>query len=64
MIAIARENLGDIIIVVLVLLGIGPVLGLVGIIPLIGWFITLAASIYTTFVSGHLFGQIGQKVGA
>jgi hypothetical protein len=62
-IAIARENLGDIIIAVLVLLGVGLVLGLVGIIPLVGWLIALAASIYTTFVSGHLFGQIGQKAG-
>ncbi|MFN2137986.1 MAG: DUF4013 domain-containing protein [Candidatus Promineifilaceae bacterium] len=62
-IAFTREHLGDIIIAVAVLLGIGLVLGLVGVIPLIGWLIALAASIYTTFVSGHLFGQIGAKAG-
>lgn len=58
-----RNNLGDIIIALAVILGVGLVLGLVGAVPLIGWLIALAASIYTTFVSGHLFGQIGQKIG-
>ena len=36
---------------------------LLGIIPLIGIVFTMAASIYTTVVSGHLFGQIGQIAG-
>jgi hypothetical protein len=46
----------------LVLLGVGLVLGLLGVIPLIGWVIALVASFYTTVVSGHLFGQIGRHM--
>jgi len=61
-IALAREHIGDIIIAVVVLIGLGLVLGIIGIIPIIGWLVALAASIYTTFVSGHLFGQIGRNV--
>ncbi len=62
-IALTREHLGDIIIAVVVIFGLSLVLGLVGIVPIIGWIISLAASIYVTFVSGHLFGQIGEKMG-
>lgn len=62
-IGIARDNIGDILIALLVILGLGLVLGLIGIIPFIGWIISLAGGIYVTFVSGHLFGQIGQKAG-
>jgi hypothetical protein len=61
--AIIRQHIGDIFLAVLVIFGLTLVLGLIGIIPLIGWVISLLASIYVTFVSGHLFGQIGQKVG-
>jgi hypothetical protein len=61
-IAMTRENLGDVIIALLVLLGVGLVLGLLGVIPLIGWVIALVASFYTTVVSGHLFGQIGRHM--
>jgi hypothetical protein len=61
-IAMTRENLGDVIIALLVLLGVGLVLGFVGVIPLIGWLIALVASFYTTVVSGHLFGQIGRHM--
>ena len=56
-----REHLGDIILAMVVILGASLVLGLVGWIPFIGWIISLAAGIYVTFVTGHLFGQIGQK---
>jgi hypothetical protein len=61
-IAVTRDHIGDIAIAVVVLIGLGIVLGLIGVIPFIGWLVALAASIYTTFVSGHLFGQIGRKV--
>jgi hypothetical protein len=61
-IAMTRENLGDVIIALLVLFGVGLVLGILGIIPLIGWVIALVASFYTTVVSGHLFGQIGRNM--
>ncbi|MFL7838207.1 MAG: DUF4013 domain-containing protein [Candidatus Promineifilaceae bacterium] len=61
-IAMTRENLGDVIIALLVLFGLGIVLGLLGVIPLIGWVIALVASFYTTVVSGHLFGQIGRNM--
>lgn len=56
-----RAHIGDIVIAVVVLIGLGLVLGLIGAVPIIGWLVALAASIYTTFVSGHLFGQIGRK---
>jgi hypothetical protein len=61
-IGMTRDNLGDVIIALLVLFGVGLVLGLLGIIPIIGWIIAIFASIYTTVVSGHLFGQIGQNI--
>lgn len=58
-IGIARDNVSNIIIALLVLFGISLGLSVIGIIPLIGWLIALAAGTYLTFVSGHLFGQIG-----
>lgn len=61
-IAIARDNIGDILVALLVIVGIGLVLGLIGVVPIVGWIISLAGGIYVTFVSGHLFGQIGQNV--
>ena len=61
-IAMTRDNIGDIIVALLVLFGVGLVLGLLGIIPIIGIIFTMAASIYTTVVSGHLFGKIGESI--
>jgi len=58
-----RDNIADIVIVVAVVLGLGFVLSLVGIVPIIGWIISIFASVYVIFVSGHLYGQIGAKVG-
>lgn len=61
--AIVRENLGDIILAVLVLMGLGAVLGLLGLIPLIGWLFSLGTAVYVYYVAGHLYGQIGSKAG-
>jgi len=58
-----RDNIADIIIAVAVVLGLGFVLSLVGIVPFIGWVISIFASVYVIFVSGHLYGQIGANVG-
>ena len=58
-IGFARENIGDIIIALIVIIGLGLVLGLIAAVPFIGWIISIAGGIYVTFVSGHLFGQIG-----
>ena len=60
---ITRTQLGNIILALLVLFGLNFVLGLLGIIPIVGWVISLAASIYSLFVTGHLYGQIGTMVG-
>ncbi len=62
-IGMTRDNIGDILITLLVLLGLSFVLSLVGIVPLIGWVISLAGSVYVIFVTGHLYGQIGAKIG-
>jgi hypothetical protein len=58
-----RDNIGDILISLLVLFGISFALSLIGIIPIVGWVISFLASIYTIFVTGHLYGQIGAKIG-
>lgn len=60
---IARENIGDIVITLLVVFGVSFVISLVGAIPLIGWIVALAGQIYLIAVQGHLYGQIGTKVG-
>ena len=61
-IGMTRDNIGDVIVALLVLFGVGLVLGLLGIIPIIGWIFAILASFYTTVVSGHLFGQLGQNM--
>ena len=55
---IARENIADIIITFLATWVAGLVIGLVSIVPLIGWLVALAAVPYISAVSGHLYGQI------
>ena len=62
-IGMARDNIGDILITLLVLFGLSFVLSLVGIIPIVGWIISIAASAYIVFVTGHMYGQIGAKIG-
>ena len=62
-IGMARDNIGDILITLLVLFGLSFVLGFIGVIPIIGWIISIMASVYVTFVTGHLYGQIGAKIG-
>jgi len=66
--AIAKENIGNILIIVLVTFGISIalniVIGVLGIIPCIGWIaaliIAVAAGPYIIFVTGHLYGQIAE----
>ncbi|HFE66390.1 MAG TPA: DUF4013 domain-containing protein [Chloroflexi bacterium] len=60
--ATTRENIGDILLTVLIIFGVNFVLGLLGIIPIIGFFISLAARAYAGFVTGHLYGQLGAKM--
>ncbi len=58
---IARNNVGDIIITILVILGISIGFSLVSWIPCLGWIIMIAAAPFTQFVTGHLYGQIAAK---
>ena len=68
-IAIARENVGDIVIAALASfaasLVISVVLGLFSAIPIIGWcggpIIGIVVGPYLTAVTGHLYGQIAAK---
>lgn len=68
-IGIARRNLGDIVLVLLVSVGAGLALGAVtsvlGIIPCLGQIVAfvlgIAAGPYFLVVSGHLYGQIAVK---
>ncbi len=60
--ALTRENIGDILMTVLIIFGVSFVLGLLGIIPIIGFILSLAARIYVGFVAGHLYGQLGTKM--
>lgn len=62
-IGIARDNIGDIVIALVVVFAISFVLSLVSIIPIIGWIILLAANMYVIFITGHMYGQIGAKTG-
>jgi hypothetical protein len=62
-IGITRDHIGDILITIILLFGLSFVISLPGIIPIVGWIFTLLASIYIVFVTGHLYGQIGAKVG-
>lgn len=65
-VAIARDNIGNILIVFLVTLGVGIVLniviGVLSIIPCIGWIaalvISMAAGPYLAVATGHMYGQI------
>jgi Protein of unknown function (DUF4013) len=61
-ISMTREHLGDVVIIFLVVLGLGLVVGVIAAIPLIGWLISLLAGAFITFVTGHLYGQIGDKM--
>ncbi len=69
-IGIARQNMGDILIVFLASFGAGLVLSVVttvlGIIPCLGpilaLIISFAASPYFLFATGHMYGQIAAKI--
>jgi hypothetical protein len=58
---IARDNIADIIITFLATWVAGLAIGLVSIVPLIGWLVALAAVPYISAVSGHLYGQIAAR---
>lgn len=65
---IARENIGNILIIVLVSMAVGLVLsvvtGVLALIPCLGWIavfiVSAAAGPYTTALVNHLYGQIAQ----
>jgi hypothetical protein len=68
---IVRDNIGDIVIVLLVGfgagLGIGVVTGVLGIIPCLGPILAIVIGLvtgpYLLAVNGHLYGQIAAKIG-
>lgn len=70
-IGIVRQNLGDIVLVLLVSFGfslaLGAVSGVLGFIPCLGQILTvvigIAAGPYLLAVTGHLYGQIALKAG-
>lgn len=59
---LTRENIGDVLLTVLVIFGVSFVLSFLGIIPIIGWLLSLAGRAYVVAVSGHLYGQLGAKM--
>jgi uncharacterized protein involved in cysteine biosynthesis len=68
-VSIARDNIGDIVIVALATFGasfvLSAVLGVLNIIPCLGQIvsviISIAAGPYLMAISGHLYGQIAAK---
>ncbi len=60
--ALTRDNIGDILLTVLVIFGVSFILSFLGIIPFIGWILSLAGRSYVVAVSGHLYGQLGAKM--
>ncbi|MDX1414755.1 MAG: DUF4013 domain-containing protein [Candidatus Promineifilaceae bacterium] len=62
-IGMTRDHIGDVLIVLLIILGLSFAISLPAAIPFVGWIITLAASVYVGLVTGHFYGQIGAKVG-
>lgn len=61
-IAITRDNISDVLLTLVVLVGLSMVLSLAFIAPVLGWFIAFGVSIYLGFVISHLYGQIGTKI--
>jgi hypothetical protein len=57
-IGIARDNLVDIIIAFLATWVAGLAIGLVSMVPFVGWIVSLVAAPYISAVAGHLYGQI------
>lgn len=70
-IALTRENIGDIFIAALapflISLVLSAVLGVVSVVPIIGWcggpILGMAAGPYLSASVGHLYGQIAAKIG-
>ena len=62
-IGIARENIGNILIALVVVFAISFVLSLVGLIPIIGFIVIMPRNVYVLFVTGHMYGQIGVIAG-
>ena len=61
-IEITRNNLGDILLTVLVMAGISMVASFLWVIPCIGWIAGLAMIPLAQFIGAHLYGQIAAKV--
>jgi Protein of unknown function (DUF4013) len=55
--AIARKNSGQYLMMILVLIGVGLLAGVVATIPFIGWIIGLAAAAVLAVVLGHMVGN-------
>jgi hypothetical protein len=60
---ITRDHIGDILIALILIFALSFVVSLPAMVPFIGWIVTFVGSIYLGFVTGHLYGQIGAKVG-
>lgn len=62
--SITKDNLVDVILVILVRGVAGFALSLLAMIPVFGWiFIWPAGATWLSFATGHLYGQIGKKSG-
>jgi hypothetical protein len=57
--AIVRANLGDMVVALVVLVAVSLMVGLLGFIPVVGWFLSIFGSIHALFVAGYLYGQPG-----
>ena len=61
--AITREHLVDVILVALMVYVARFVLIIVSMIPCIGFIILIAGNTWLMYSTGHLYGQIGRKMG-
>ena len=61
--AIARQNFVDILLVIIATAVAGFIVNLLGAIPICGWFVIIpAGTAWIMYATGHLYGQIGRKM--
>jgi hypothetical protein len=61
-VGIVRDNIGDVVMVLVVSFAINFVISMLAVIPFIGFLIALAGYAYVMAVMGHMYGQIGLKI--
>jgi len=57
--SITREQIGNVLLALVIILGLSFAISIPSAIPFIGWIVTIVASAYVGIVTGHLYGQIG-----